>query len=132
MKKNKMRLTLRVMAQSSLIWRLKASFNFFCNENDNTRAMMDELMVSRHTLPLLLQTIYFHDEKCRYSFLNYFAKLWNSAQNKAKKFIYNQTKCIISSSWNKPKTMFLKILIFKDLQFECLLDCSYQQPIAQT
>jgi hypothetical protein len=47
------------MAQSSLIWRLKTSFNFFCNEVDNTRAMMDEVMVSRRTLSLLLQSIFF-------------------------------------------------------------------------
>jgi hypothetical protein len=85
MKKNKMRLTLRVMAQSSLIWRLKASFNFFCNEDDNIRAMMDELMVSRCTLPLLLQTIYFHDEKCRYSFFKLFYQIVELSTKQCKK-----------------------------------------------
>ncbi len=34
-------------------------FQLFCNEGDNTRMMMDEVMVSRHTSPLLLQAIFF-------------------------------------------------------------------------
>jgi hypothetical protein len=42
MKKNKMRLTLQVMAQSGFIWRLKTSFKFFCNEVDSIGTMMDE------------------------------------------------------------------------------------------
>jgi len=59
MKKNKMKLTLYVMAQSSLIWKLNTSFNFFCNETNNIKTMMDEAMVSRRTSSLLLQAISF-------------------------------------------------------------------------
>jgi hypothetical protein len=59
MKKNKIKLTLQVMAQSSLIWKLNTSFKFFCNEIDNTGTMMDESMVSGCTSPLLLQAIFF-------------------------------------------------------------------------
>jgi hypothetical protein len=59
MKKNKMILTLRVIAQSSLIWRLDTFFNFVCNEVDSTGTTMDEAMVSIHTSPLLLQAIFF-------------------------------------------------------------------------
>jgi hypothetical protein len=59
MKKNKMRLTLWVMAQLSLIWRLNTSLKKNYNEVDSTRTMMDEMMVSRRTSPLLLQAIFF-------------------------------------------------------------------------
>jgi hypothetical protein len=59
MKKNKMRLTLWVITQLGLIWRLDTSFNFVCNEVDSTGTMMDEAMVSIRTSPLLLQTIFF-------------------------------------------------------------------------
>jgi hypothetical protein len=47
------------MAQSSLIWKLNTSFNFFCNETNNIKTMMDEAMVSRRTSSLLLQAISF-------------------------------------------------------------------------
>jgi UTP:GlnB (protein PII) uridylyltransferase len=47
MKKNKMKLTLQVMAQLGLIWRLNTSFQ-------KKIAMMDEAMVHRRTLSLLL------------------------------------------------------------------------------
>jgi hypothetical protein len=49
-----MRQTLWVMAQLGLIWGLKTYFKKNCNEVDNTRTMMDEAMVNRRTLPLLL------------------------------------------------------------------------------
>jgi hypothetical protein len=83
MKKNKMRLTLWVMAQSSLIWKLKTSFNFFCNEVDSTGTMMDEMMVSRCTLPLVLQAIFFMMQNVGIPFQNYSAKSWNSTRNEA-------------------------------------------------
>jgi hypothetical protein len=54
-----MKLTLQVMAQSSLIWRLKTFFNFFCNKANRTRTMMDEVMVNKRTSPLLLRAIFF-------------------------------------------------------------------------
>jgi len=54
-----MKLTLWVMAQSGLIWRLNTSFIYFCNEGDNIGTMMDEAMVSKYTSPLLLQAIFF-------------------------------------------------------------------------
>jgi hypothetical protein len=78
MKKNKMRLTLQVMAQSSLIWRLKTSFNFFRNEVDNIGTMMDETMVSRHTQPLLLQAIFFTMQNVGIPFRNNSSKSWYS------------------------------------------------------
>jgi hypothetical protein len=54
-----MGLTLWVIKQSSLIWRLNTSFNYFYNEVDSTRTMMDEAMVNICTSPLLLQAIFF-------------------------------------------------------------------------
>jgi len=59
MKKNKMRLTLRVMAPSSLTWRLKSSFKKHCNEIDSIGTMMDKVMVNKCTLPFLLWAIFF-------------------------------------------------------------------------
>jgi hypothetical protein len=78
MKENKIKLTLRVMAQLSLIWKLNTSFNFFCNEADNIGTMMDEAMVHKCTLPLLLQAVFFTMQNVGIPFQNYFAKLWNS------------------------------------------------------
>jgi hypothetical protein len=91
MKKNKMRLTLRGMAQSGLIWKLNTSFNFFCNETDNIKTMMDEAMVNKRILPLLLQAIFFMMQNVGILFQNCSAKLWNLAQSEATKFTYNQT-----------------------------------------
>jgi len=59
MKNNKMRTTLQIMAQLSLIWRLNIYFNFFCNEVNNIGIMMDEAMASKCTLLLLLKAIFF-------------------------------------------------------------------------
>jgi len=53
MKNNKMKLTLRVMAPSSLIWRLKTYLMFLTMKLIALEQMMDEVMVSRCT-PLLL------------------------------------------------------------------------------
>jgi hypothetical protein len=91
MKKNKMKLTLQVMAQLGLIWRLKTSFKKNCNETDSIKIMMDELMVSICTLPLLLQAIFFTMQNVDIPFQNCFAKLWNSTQNKSTKLTYSQT-----------------------------------------
>jgi hypothetical protein len=79
-----------VMAQSSLIWKLNTSFKRNCNEADNTRTMMDEMMVNRRISPLLLQAIFFTMQNISIPFQNCFAKLWNSTQNEAAKFTYNQ------------------------------------------
>jgi hypothetical protein len=91
MKKNKMRLTLQAMAQSSLIWKLNTSFKKICNETDNIRTMMDEAMVSKRILPLLRQAIFFMMQNVGILFQNCSAKLWNLAQSEATKFTYNQT-----------------------------------------
>jgi hypothetical protein len=91
MKINKMRLTLQVMAQSGFTWRLNTSSKFFCNKTNNIGTMMDEVMVSRRTSPLLLQAIFFTMQNVGIPFPNYFAKLWNFAQNEVAKFTYNQT-----------------------------------------
>jgi hypothetical protein len=73
MKNNKMRLTLHVMAQSSLIWRLNTSFIIFYNEADNTKIMMDEVMVGRRISLLLLQAIFFMMQNVGIPFRNYSA-----------------------------------------------------------
>jgi hypothetical protein len=54
-----MRLTLRIMAQSNLIWKLKTFFNCLCNEINSIGTMMDEAMVNKRTSPSLLQAIFF-------------------------------------------------------------------------
>jgi hypothetical protein len=52
---------------------------------------MDEAMVSRHTSPLLLLTIFFTMQNVSVPFQNYSTKSWNSARNDVTKFTYNQT-----------------------------------------
>ncbi len=52
---------------------------------------MDEAMVCKCTLPLLLQAIFFTMQNVGIPFQNYYAKLWNSARNEATKLTYNQT-----------------------------------------
>jgi hypothetical protein len=47
------------MAPLGLIWRLKTTLNYFYDEANRIKAMMDEMMVSKHTLPLFLQAIFF-------------------------------------------------------------------------
>jgi hypothetical protein len=91
MKKNKMRLTLWVMAKLGLIWRLNTYFKKNYNEVDSTKTMMDEMMVSRRTSPLLLQEIFFMMQNVTIHFRNYYTKSWNSARNEATKLTYNQT-----------------------------------------
>jgi len=91
MKKNKMRLTLQVMAQLGLIWKLNTFFKFFCNEANSIGIMMDEAMVRKCTSPLLLQANFFTMQNVGIPFQNYSAKLWNLAQNEATKLTYNQT-----------------------------------------
>jgi hypothetical protein len=73
MKKNKMRLTLHVMAQLGLKWRLKTSFKTNLNEINNTKIVMDETMVSKCTSPLLLQTMFFIMQIVGIPFQNCFA-----------------------------------------------------------
>jgi hypothetical protein len=89
MKKNKMKLTLWVTAQLCLIWRLNTSFKFFCNEANNIGTMINEMMVSIRTSPLLLQTIFFTMQNVGIPFQNYCAKSWNSSRNEATKLTYN-------------------------------------------
>jgi hypothetical protein len=52
--KKKLKLTLWVMAQSGLIWRLKTPFKCFYNEVNSVGTMMDEAMVNKRISPLLL------------------------------------------------------------------------------
>jgi len=66
-----MRLTLRVIAQSSLIWKLNTYFNFFCNEADSIGTMM----VSIRTSPLLLQAIFFTMQNVGVLFLKLFCQI---------------------------------------------------------
>jgi hypothetical protein len=94
MKKNKMRLTLRVMAQLGLIWRLNTYFNFFCNEVDKIGTMMDEVMVRKCKSPLLLQVVFFTMQNVGIPFRNCSTKLWNSTRNEATKLTYNQTNAL--------------------------------------
>jgi hypothetical protein len=47
------------MAPLGLIWRLNTILNYFCDQTDNNRTMMDEMMVSKHTSPLILKAIFF-------------------------------------------------------------------------
>jgi hypothetical protein len=56
--------------------------------------MMDEAMVSKCTLPLLLQAIFFTMQNVGIPFQNYFAKLWNLTQNEVAKLTYNQTNAL--------------------------------------
>ncbi len=59
MKKNKMRLTLQIMAPSNLTWKLKTFLKNNCNKIDNIGTMMNKVIVNKCTLPLLLQEIFF-------------------------------------------------------------------------
>jgi hypothetical protein len=65
-------------------------FKFFCHETNSTGTMMDEAMVSKRTLPLLLQAIFFMMQNVGIPFRNCSSKSWNSIQNEAAKFTYNQ------------------------------------------
>jgi hypothetical protein len=51
---------------------------------------MDEAMVCKCTLPLLLQAIFFTMQNVGIPFQNYFTKSWNLARNEATKLTYNQ------------------------------------------
>jgi hypothetical protein len=53
--------------------------------------MMDEVMVNKRISLLLLQAIFFTIQNMSIPFQNSFAKSWNSTQNEAAKFTYNQT-----------------------------------------
>jgi hypothetical protein len=70
-----MKLTLWVMAQLGLIWRLNTFLKKNCNEVDSIGTMVDEAMVNKHTLPLLLQVIFSHNAKCRYFFSKLFYQI---------------------------------------------------------
>jgi hypothetical protein len=74
-----MKLTLQVLAQSSLIWRLKTFFNSFCNKANRIRTMMDEVMANKCTSPLLLQAMFFTMQNIGILSLKNSTKSWNSA-----------------------------------------------------
>jgi hypothetical protein len=57
---------------------MKIEHLFQSNEADSIRTMMDEMMVSRCTSPLLLQAIFFMMQNVGIPFQNYFAKSCNS------------------------------------------------------
>jgi hypothetical protein len=61
-----------------------------CSEIDNTRIMMDEMMVKKQTSPLLLQANFFLMQNVGILFQNCSTKSWNSTRNKVAKLIYNQ------------------------------------------
>jgi hypothetical protein len=46
-----------------------------CNEVDSIGTMVDEVMVNKHTSPLLLQAIFSHNAKCRYFFSKLFYQI---------------------------------------------------------
>jgi hypothetical protein len=70
--------------------------------------MMDEVMVSICTLPLLLQEIFFIMQNVGIPFQNYFAKSWNLARNEATKLTYNQINAARVQVGRNQKQCFLK------------------------
>ncbi len=114
MKNNKMKLTLQVMAQLSLIWILKTSFNFFAmklialnNDGWNDGEHMHIAFVATSNI--------FHIAKCKYSFLKLFCQIVELSTKQNITIHLQPNKCTINSSWKKPKAMFFFNFDFQKL-----------------
>ncbi len=67
-------------------------FNFFYNEVNSTKTMMDKVMVNRCTLFLLLQAIFFMMQNVGIPFQNHSTKSWNSTRNNVAKQMHCKFK----------------------------------------
>jgi hypothetical protein len=63
-----MRLTLWVMAQSNLIWKLKTPFKKICNKVDSTRPYDGQSNGEQMHITLVATSNIFHDAKCKHFF----------------------------------------------------------------
>ncbi len=119
-----------------MIWILKTSFNVFCNEANSIEIMIDEVMVNKHTLPLLLQAIFFTMEYVgNIIFENYYVKTQHKMKKQKKspttkqmhyKFKLEKTKSNVSS-----KTYNLNVFwtILSTINSSNLLSISPRTPI---
>jgi hypothetical protein len=79
-------------------------FNYFYNEANSSRTMIDKVMVSRCTPLLLLQAIFFPMQNIGIPFQNYYTKSWNSTRNNATK----QMHCKLKLETRFSKSLFSK------------------------